>query len=41
MPSWVVRRVENDPRTRILGYKERAWISHQDLMILQRTFAAD
>jgi SAM-dependent methyltransferase len=38
MPSWILRRLEHDPRTRILGFKERAWISHQDLMIVQRTF---
>jgi hypothetical protein len=36
MPSWIMRRVERDQRTTILGYKERAWIQHQDLLILQR-----
>lgn len=35
-PSWVIGLVEQEPATRILGFGEALWDSHQDVLVLQR-----
>ena len=35
-PSWVIACVETDPRIRLLGYFERAWDDHQDVLVFGR-----
>lgn len=35
-PSWLVARLENDPTIRVLGYRERDWADHQDIVIFGR-----
>ena len=35
-PSWVVARLENNPAIRVLGYRERQWDDHQDVVVFGR-----
>jgi SAM-dependent methyltransferase len=35
-PSWVMRHLEANPHVRILGYAERAWDDHQDVVVFGR-----
>ncbi len=35
-PSWVVARLEIDPAIRLLGYGERQWADHQDVVVFGR-----
>lgn len=35
-PSWVVARLEDNPAIRVLGYRERQWDDHQDVVVFGR-----
>ena len=35
-PHWAVAQLETDPAIRLLGYSERAWDDHQDVVIFGR-----
>lgn len=35
-PSWITRHIEMSPVVRLLGYTERAWDGHQDLLVFGR-----
>jgi SAM-dependent methyltransferase len=35
-PSWVTQQLETDPNIRIMGYAERAWDDHQDVLVFGR-----
>ena len=35
-PSWVLAQLEKDPTVRILGYREKDWVDHQDVVIIGR-----
>ena len=35
-PSWVVARLESNPAIRVLGYRERQWDDHQDVVVFGR-----
>ncbi len=35
-PSYVIKLIEQDPAVRIIGYIERGWSDHQDVLILQK-----
>lgn len=35
-PSWVIARLESDPGIRLLGYGERQWADHQDVVVFGR-----
>ena len=33
-PHWVMKSVESDQKTRVLGYVERGWDDHQDVLVI-------
>ena len=35
-PSWLVRFVEDEPTTRIVGFQEAGWGDHHDVLVLQK-----
>jgi hypothetical protein len=35
-PSWIVARLESNPAIRVLGYRERQWDDHQDVVVFGR-----
>lgn len=35
-PRWAMSAVESDDRTRVLGYVERGWADHQDVLVIGR-----
>ena len=40
-PSWIVRHIETNPKVRLLGYAERAWDNHQDVLVFGRPAVND
>jgi hypothetical protein len=36
MPDWVLGHLRDERRIRVLGYVERGWDGHQDVLVLGR-----
>lgn len=35
-PSWVMKLIENEPGTKLVGFHEAAWDYHQDVLVVQK-----
>jgi SAM-dependent methyltransferase len=35
-PSWVMKLIENEPGTKVVGFHEAAWDYHQDVLVIQK-----